>query len=35
LRSTENPEALDIAKEEFQLIVPATYQHADKWGLFI
>ncbi|NBV23285.1 MAG: hypothetical protein EBS05_15360 [Proteobacteria bacterium] len=35
LHSTENPEALDLAKEKFQLIVPAAYQHADKWGLFI
>jgi len=35
LHSAENPGALDLAKEKFQLIVPATYQHADKWGVFI
>lgn len=35
LHSTENPEAFDLAKEKFQLIVPATYRHADKWGVFI
>ena len=35
LHSQENPEAFALAKEKFQLIVPATYQHADKWGVFI
>ena len=35
LHSVENPGAFDLAKEKFQLIVPASYQHADKWGLFI
>jgi hypothetical protein len=35
LHSVENPAPLDLAKEKFQLIVPATYQHADKWGVFI
>jgi dienelactone hydrolase len=25
----------DLAKEKFQLIVPATYKHAEKWGVFI
>lgn len=35
LHSVENPGAFDLAKEKFQLIVPATYQHADKWGVFI
>lgn len=35
LHSVENPGAFDLAKEKFQLIVPATYKHADKWGVFI
>lgn len=35
LHSVENPGAFDLAKEKFQLIVPATYQHADKWGVFL
>ncbi len=35
LHSVENPGAFDLAKEKFQLIVPASYQHADKWGLFV
>ena len=35
LHSVENPGALDLAKEKFQLIVPGSYKHADKWGLFI
>lgn len=35
LHSVENPGAFDLAKEKFQLIVPASYQHADKWGVFI
>ncbi|MFM8471024.1 MAG: hypothetical protein ACKODH_13855 [Limisphaerales bacterium] len=35
LHSVENPGAVDLAKEKFQLIVPASYKHADKWGVFI
>lgn len=35
LHSVENPGAFDLAKEKFQLIVPASYKHADKWGVFI
>ena len=35
LHSVENPGAFDLAKEKFQLIVPPTYQHADKWGVFL
>ena len=35
LHAVENPGAFDLAKEKFQLIVPATYQHADKWGVFL
>lgn len=35
LHSVENPGAFDLAKEKFQLIVPASYQHAEKWGVFI
>lgn len=35
LHSVENPAALNLAKEKFQLIVPAAYKHTDKWGVFI
>jgi predicted esterase len=35
LHSIEDPAGLDLAKEKFQLIVPPTYQHAERWGLFI
>jgi dienelactone hydrolase len=35
LHSVENPGPLDLAKEKFQLIVPASYRHTDKWGVFI
>ena len=35
LHSVENPGAFDLAKEKFQIIVPATYKHTDKWGVFI
>ena len=35
LHSVEQPGAFDLAKEKFQLIVPATYQHTEKWGVFI
>ncbi len=35
LHSVENPGAFDLAKEKFLLTVPATYKHADKWGVFI
>ncbi len=35
LHSVENPAALELAKEKFQLLVPTTYQHAEKWGVFI
>ncbi len=35
LHSVENPGPLDLAKEKFLLTVPANYQHADKWGVFI
>lgn len=35
LHSVETPGAFDLAKEKFQLIVPSTYKHTDKWGVFI
>ena len=35
LHSIENAEALDVAKEKFQIIVPAAYKHSDRWGVFI
>jgi len=35
LHSIEDPGPLDIAREQFQIIVPKTYQPADPWGLFI
>lgn len=35
LHSIENPGAFDLAKEKFQIMVPATYRHSEKWGVFI
>lgn len=35
LHSIEDPAAIDLAKEKFQIIVPATYRHSERWGLFI
>ncbi|MEQ2006405.1 MAG: PHB depolymerase family esterase [Limisphaerales bacterium] len=35
LHSVENPGAFDLSKEKFQLIVPTSYKHTDKWGVFI
>ncbi len=35
LHSMEDAAALDVAKEKFQIIVPAAYQHSEKWGVFI
>jgi predicted esterase len=35
LHSIENPAALDVAKEKFQIVVPAAYRHSEKWGVFI
>jgi len=35
LHSVENPGAFDLAKENFQLIVPFSYNHTNPWGVFI
>jgi len=35
LHSIEDPAGIDLAKEKFQIIVPATYKHAERWGVFI
>ncbi len=35
LHSIENPAAIDLSKEKFQIIVPATYRHSERWGVFI
>ena len=35
LHSIENPSALNVAKEKFQIIVPAGYKHSERWGVFI
>ncbi|MBI5800709.1 MAG: hypothetical protein HZA92_08300 [Verrucomicrobia bacterium] len=35
LHSVEVPGAFDLAKEKFQLIVPAAYKPTEKWGVFI
>lgn len=35
LHSIEAPGGLDLAKEKFQIIVPATYKHTERWGVFI
>jgi dienelactone hydrolase len=35
LHSMEDPAALDVAKEKFQIIVPAAYKHSERWGVFI
>lgn len=35
LHSIEAAAGIDLAKEKFQIIVPATYRHAERWGVFI
>ena len=35
LHSLEDPAGIDLLKEKFQIIVPATYRHSEKWGVFI
>ena len=35
LHSMENAAPLDVAKEKFQIIVPAAYKHSEKWGVFV
>jgi hypothetical protein len=34
-RSKEDAGTYDVTKEKFRLVVPKTYAHAAKWGLFI
>ena len=35
LHAIETPGPFDIAKEQFQLVIPKNYQPAEPWGLFI
>ena len=35
LHSIEDAAPLDLAKEKFQIIVPAAYRHSEKWGVFV
>ena len=35
LHSIEDPAGIDLAAEKFQIIVPATYRHSEKWGVFV
>jgi len=35
LHSIEDPPGIELAKEKFQIIVPATYTHSERWGVFI
>ena len=35
VHSREDPVGIDLAKESFQIIVPATYRHSEPWGVFI
>jgi dienelactone hydrolase len=35
VHSLEDPAAIDLAKEKFQIIVPATCKHSEPWGVFI
>jgi len=35
LHSAEDPAALDLSKEKFQIIVPAAYSHSGRWGVFV
>lgn len=34
-RSKEDAGAYDVTKEKFKVVIPRTYAHAAKWGLFI
>jgi hypothetical protein len=35
LHSVEDPGSFDIAKEQFQLVIPESYRADEPWGLFI
>jgi dienelactone hydrolase len=35
MHSLEDPGTMDLAKDKFQIIVPATYRHSERWGVFI
>ena len=35
LHSIEDPAPFDLTKEKFQIIVPATYRHSEKWGVLV